>query len=393
MIPVSPPGQSHQCAPGIHVPVWRTQSGKGGHQIDAPGVGHLGGIIFRIPGFRDKPQLIPHPLDHRTAHKDRALQGVLHTTIKADGNSGQQAVFTSAQLLSGVHQQKATSPVGVFCFSGVEAALAKEGGLLVSRNACNGHLHPLQIGKSVHLAGGTHLGQHLHRNVQTAADLLVPAQILNVKEHGAAGVGVVGNMRFSSGQLPHQPGVHGSEQQLPGSGPLPSPFHMVQNPLELGGGEVGVDEQAGVLLDVVRKGPFRLQLLTQRCGTAALPDDGVVDRAAGGFVPDDGSLPLVGDANGGHLGRGNTGLSQHLCEHRRLAGPDLHGVLLHPAGLGVDLGKFPLGHAHDVLLPVKEDTAAAGGPLVQGDDILLHSAPPERIVFSIMPEKAGAVKV
>src|SRR5699024_4051293 len=55
-----------------------------------------------------------------------------------------------------------------------------------------------------------------------------------------------------------------------------------------------------------------------------------------------------------------------------LAGVDLHGVVLHPAGMGVMLGKLFLGQADDVLLPVKQDAPAAGGALVQGDDILFH---------------------
>ena len=151
---------------------------------------------------------------------------------------------------------------------------------------------------------------------------------------------------------------------------------MVQNPLQLGGGEVGVDEQAGMLANVAGKFPVGLQLLTQgtvrrHCHTMALPH-----RPAGVFVPDHGGLPLVGDADGCQLVGGHPGFGQHLSEDGVLGGPDLHGVLLHPAWLGVDLGQLPLGRAHDILLPVKEDAPAAGGPLVQSRDIALHRRRP-----------------
>ena len=46
--------------------------------------------------------------------------------------------------------------------------------------------------------------------------------------------------------------------------------------------------------------------------------------------------------------------------------------MLHPARLGVVLGELLLRHAQDVLLFVEDDGAAAGGALVQGDDVLPH---------------------
>ena len=128
-----------------------------------------------------------------------------------------------------------------------------------------------------------------------------PSTAPGCQKHGAAGVGVVGDVGLSAGELPHQPGVHGAEQEISGLRPGPSPLHMVQDPAELGGGEVGVDEQAGVLLDVIGKGLVLLELLAQRRGAAALPHDGIVDGTPGDFVPDNGGLTLVGDADGGQL--------------------------------------------------------------------------------------------
>ena len=182
-------------------------------------------------------------------------------------------------------------------------------------------------------------------------------------------------MGLSSGQLPHQPGIHSSEKQLPRTRPLPCSLHMVQNPLQLGGREIGVHQQASVLLNILCQRRVSLQLLAQGRGSPALPDNGVVYRTSRVFIPDHGGFPLVGDADGGHLLRGHSRLSQGLGENGKLSRPDLHRVLLHPAGLRIVLGQLPLGHPHDVLLPVKYNAPAAGGPLVQGDNVLFHRAP------------------
>jgi hypothetical protein len=111
---------------------------------------------------------------------------------------------------------------------------------------------------------------------------------------------------------------------------------VVQEPLQLGAREVGVDAQAGFGLDGVglAVGP---QLGTGGFGATVLPDDGVVNRAAGLAVPDHGGFALVGDAHGVHV----TGLQprfyQHLAGGGQLGAPDFHWVVLDPARLRVNL--------------------------------------------------------
>ncbi len=273
----------------------------------------------------------------------------------------------------GVHQQETAGAIGVFGLPGLKAGLAKEGGLLVPGTATDRHLHPLDVGGSIDLAASPHLREHLHRDVQSVADAFIPAQLPDVIEHGAAGVGVIGDMDGAAGKFPDEPGIHRPEEQLPLPGPLPGAGDCIQNPFQLGGGKIGVHQKAGVLLDVGGKLFIRQQLLADGGGAAALPDDGVADRPPGVPFPNDGGFPLVGDADAGNLLGVDAALGQHLHQHPVLGGVDFHGVVLHPAGMGVVLGKFLLGQPHNVLLLVKEDGPRAGGALVQGDDILLHS--------------------
>ena len=115
---------------------------------------------------------------------------------------------------------------------------------------------------------------------------------------------------------------------------------MIQYPLELSGREIGVDDEAGLLPEFLRQAPG-FQLVAVFAGAAALPDDSVVNRPSGIFIPQDGRLALVGDADARHIGRRNIG------------GPDFHRVLLDPSLVRIMLGQLMLPDGEDILFAVK----------------------------------------
>ena len=175
------------------------------------------------------------------------------------------------------------------------------------------------------------------------------------------------------GKLPDEPGLHGAKEQLSTLSLLPGSGDVIQDPFELGAGEVGIHHQAGLPANGfgVSGG---LQLVAVGTGPAALPDDGVAHWFAGGLVPNNGGLTLVGDADSGDVGGGSSDLPHGLHGNPKLCGPDLVGVVLYPAGLGEDLGKFLLsGTAHMPLL-IEENAAVAGGPGVKGQNVSGHSS-------------------
>ena len=367
-------GDAHNGTAGVHIPVRCTQTSKGRHDVNAAVIRHFLGIVFRIAALLDHAQAVAHPLDDGTAHKDAALQRILHLTVQADGNGRDQAVPAAADGVAGVHQQKAAGAVGVLGLALAKAALSEQRSLLVTGNAGHRDLHTAQIGGAVDLAGIRHAGQDAARDIQCLEQGVVPVQRADVIQHGAAGVGAVGDMHSAAGQLPDQPCVHSAEQDLPCLGALPRTGHIVQDPLDLRCGEIGIRHQAGILPDVVCHAGLLQQFIHQRSRAAALPDDGIVDGAAGGLFPQDGGLPLVGDANGGDIVGIDTALGHHLVHDSILGGPDLHGVVLHPALLRIDLLKLALLHRNDILLIVEQDGTAAGGSLIQRQNIFCTHA-------------------
>ena len=173
----------------------------------------------------------------------------------------------------------------------------------------------------------------------------------------------------------YKPGIHGTKKQLAFFRFFLCSVHVLQDPFDLGTGEIGVDQQARFLRHRFVQ-PIRLQPIADGGGPAALPHDGVAHRASGGTLPQDGRLPLVGDTQSRDLLGVDVGGIHRLRQSPLLRGPDLHGIVLHPAGLGIDLAEGILGAGHDGSGPVEQDGPGTGGPLVQCHDISLHKQPP-----------------
>ncbi len=130
------------------------------------------------------------------------------------------------------------------------------------------------------------------------SSVVVPGAVVDVEEQRPRGVGGVGGVDPAAGQPPDQEGVDGAEAKVAALGPLARALHVVEQPGELGAGEIGIEEQAAA------GGDLRLLALAAQRGAGVggapvLPDDGAVDRLAGLAVPDHHRLALVGDADAG----------------------------------------------------------------------------------------------
>ena len=138
---------------------------------------------------------------------------------------------------------------------------------------------------------------------------------------------------------------------------------MIQDPLQLAGGKIGIQRQSGLFRDH-RPQAILLQPLHTICRTAALPYDGVVDGAAGFAVPDDDGFALVGNAQHRNILRAHLGAGQRLTQRGKLAHKDFAGVMLHPARLGENLGIGAVLLADGDAVGIENDSAGAGCSLI-----------------------------
>src|SRR6185369_10205146 len=109
-------------------------------------------------------------------------------------------------------------------------------------------------------------------------------------------------MHTAVGQLPNQPTIHSPKRQLPSLCSLPCSSYIVENPRNLAGGKISVNQQSSPFLNQ-RLVPLRLKLVTKLRRTPVLPNNRVVNRLARFAVPYNRCLALIGDSNRRHITR------------------------------------------------------------------------------------------
>ena len=223
----------------------------------------------------------------------------------------------------------------------------------------SGALEDAGFRRAVVGGGVAHLRQQGAGDAEERQQPVVPDLAVDVEEQAARGVGGIGRMDAPAGQPPEEEAVDGADGKLARRGAFARLGDVLQQPGDLGGGEIGIEEEAGQPLD---QGALALGLQpAAELGAApVLPDDGVIDRLAGRPIPHDGGLALIGDADGRHIRGGG----QHLAADREGRLPDLLRIMLDPAVGREDLRQLALRHGADMALAVEDDGARAGGALI-----------------------------
>ena len=281
------------------------------------------------------------------------------------------------QLGTGVQQHEVAGAVGVLGLAGGEADLPDRRRLLVTQVAGERHAAHRRAGHlavPVGVGRRADLGEHAARDAEELQQFVVPVEGLEVHQHGAAGVGHVGDVRPAvdpAGEVPDQPGVGVSEDRVAALCRRAHAVHVVEDPLDLAAGEVGGRWQARLATDHLAVA-LPLQRAGDPVGARVLPDDRVVVRPAGAPVPDHRRLALVGDAQRGEVADGAAVPVHRGLDHRRGAFPDLDRVVLDPAGTRQDLFVLELVLAHLVAAVIEDHEAGAGGALVDGADEISH---------------------
>ena len=131
----------------------------------------------------------------------------------------------------------------------------------------------------------------------------------------------------------------------PASAAARAPGSVVEDPGELGAGEVGVEHEARALAEEgLEPGALQPRRRRRPCGGPARRWRCRAARPVRA-VPDHRGLPLVGDAEGGHVAGGEPGPAPGPPGPTASCDSQISSrVVLHPARTGKDLPEFALGH-------------------------------------------------
>ena len=292
-------GEADDSPARVRVPVRSAQAGKGRHEIHAAGIGNAGGELLDVDRFADEAQAVAQPLHYRAAGEDAPFQReLLRTRLRRA--SGDQAALGRDRLAAGVQKQEAPGAVGVLRHARLVAGLAEERRLLVAGDSGDGDFGAENVlrGRAVDMGGGKHLGKHRARHAEDSKQLLVPFAAVDVVEHGARGVARIRDVELAARELPREPRVDGAEGELAALGARAQAGDVVEQPLDLGRGEIRIDDEPGLRLNGLVPA-FALQRIAARRGAPVLPDDRAVDRFPRAPVPHDRGLALIGDPDRG----------------------------------------------------------------------------------------------
>ncbi len=175
-------------------------------------------------------------------------------------------------------------------------------------------------------------------------------------------------MDAAAGQTPQQKAIDRAERELAVLRRSARALDVIEHPRDFRGGEIRVEHEPGLVRDL------RLMVLRGKLGAhvgraAILPDDRVVDRLAGGTVPDQRGLALVGDADRRDVFRRDAGFRHHFAHGLDRGRPDRLRIVLDQAGRRIDLRKFPLRDGDGEAGAIERDGARRGRALVDGDHV------------------------
>jgi hypothetical protein len=244
---------------------------------------------------------------------------------------------------AGVQQREAAGAIGALQHARPKARLADGRRLLVAGNPGDRHRRAEQRrrGGAERRAAVAYLRQNRPRNAQEPQELVVPVLAMDVVEHGARGVGHVGRVHRAAGQTPEQERIDRAERQLAAFGGLPRACDLVEQPGELGRGEVRVDHQSGARAHQ-RIVAGRAERAAALGGAPVLPYDRAVHRLPARPLPQHHGLALVGDAERGDVGGLELRFGQGLVTDRERVLPDGLRIVFDPARARIVLLEFAL---------------------------------------------------
>ena len=373
MILIYTTGQPHDRAAGILIPVGSSKSRKRRHDVAAVCIRHFSRKILSIRCRIHQMKFITKPLDSSTSHKYGSLQNIGDLSVKSPSDGCNQPVLGKHRFISCIHQKEATSSVCILSLAFFKAGLSEQCCLLVS--GCTGYrdssTQERRIRFPVDLTGFFHLRKHTFRDIKFFKDLIIPFQSIDIEHHGSGRIGIICYMNSSLGQLPDQPGLHGTKQKLSLLCSFAGTLHIIQDPFYLGGRKIRINNKSCFLTEFFFQSP-RFQAVTVLRSSSALPYDCVIHRLPRILIPHNGSFSLICNTNRCDIFRRRLDLIHCLSGNRKLCGPDLTCIMLHPSRFWKMLDKLLLRHTADPSVFIKKNTAITGRSGIQRHNIFCH---------------------
>ena len=281
-------------------------------------------------------------------------------------------------MATGVEEHEAARAVGVLGFARREAGLAEEGRLLVAQVAGDGHpgerprLPAVRRPRSRMRSGQ----QERRRNPEGRQHLRVPVE-------GLPGPSASSGWHWSRRSRGRRPAGRRSgsrsarcrSSRRAGRRTRPAPGNPRRD-RGSSGPWVPRSRSPGAGRSWPGSGPARpgpassatIAAVRVSCQTTALWIGRPVARSQ-----IDRRLALVGDPDGGELRGRDAGLGQGGQDHLVGALEDLQRIVLHPAGLGIDLAMLALVDRDRAAGLVEDDETGAARALVERADVVAHS--------------------
>ena len=169
--------------------------------------------------------------------------------------------------------------------------------MLIASDTGNRNRAAEHIGLAINFAGGPDLRKDRAGYAKNFKEFLVPLAGPNIEKHGTRSIAGISDVLASAGEIPNEPGIDGAKGEFSAFGFGLGIGNVVENPLQLCSRKIGVNNEAGLATNRSRQAS-RSQLIARFRGAAILPDNRIADRFAGGAIPNNGCLALIGDSNG-----------------------------------------------------------------------------------------------
>ena len=114
-------GQADEGTTGVRAPVWREESGEGGHEVGAAIVIDRFGTRLDFLGGTDHSQIVSQPLHEGAGDRDGALQRIVGFGVaELVAERGEQTVLGVDDIGARVEDQEVTGAVGILLLTLVE---------------------------------------------------------------------------------------------------------------------------------------------------------------------------------------------------------------------------------------------------------------------------------